>query len=155
MALIFGMVSPNMITMTVTTTVDSHAYPLPISFMMMTDPMEDAAMFTRLFPVSIAPRASSKFSSMPKALAARLSPLSFRFSILILLQEEYDISAPEKKADRMTHTIRAAKSAGIIAFRLLCPCRPRPRSRRPVPQVCPLRKRHRCCGRDRRGPPPA
>ena len=56
---IFGIVSPKIMTINVSTSVETHAYSSPRSINTKTEAMEDAAMFTRLFPTKMVDRGSS------------------------------------------------------------------------------------------------
>ena len=97
------MVSPKMMITTVMMTVPSHTFSvLPVSFTTSTVMREEAAMFTRLLPMRMAPRASSKRSAIFAATPARLEPSSRRCSSRRLEQEEKAISEPEKKPERIT-----------------------------------------------------
>ena len=105
LALILGIVSPNMMTRTVITAVDTHAYCSLRSSITAMEPIEEAAILTRLLPTRIVEMASSNFSAILKATVAFLLPLSLSCSRRTLLQAEKDISDAEKNAEHMTHTI--------------------------------------------------
>ena len=87
-ALIFGIVSPNMMTSTVMTAVDTQASRSLRTIITAIDPMEDAAMLTRLLPIRIALSASSKRPVIFSAVPARFEPSSRMFSSRSSLQEE-------------------------------------------------------------------
>ena len=99
-ATILGMVSPKMMTLTVTMTVAIQVSSSPKAVMAMTEPREEMAMFTKLLPMRMAERASSNWSMMRTARAASLEPSSAWFSRRMRLAEEKAISDPEKKAER-------------------------------------------------------
>ena len=68
-----------------------------------TDASEEAPMFARLLPMSMALRASSKCSVILTASPAFLEPSSRAFSRRSTLQEEYAISDAEQKFERHRH----------------------------------------------------
>ena len=87
-AMIFGMVSPKITTMTVIRTVDSQVNEDPNRFNTRMELRDDAAILTRLFPIRIVDRESSNRSASFSARAALLFPSSAKFSRRIWLQEE-------------------------------------------------------------------
>ena len=96
-AIIFGIVSPKMMTSTVMTTVDTQAYlSSPAISITSTEPIDDAAMFTRLLPMSIAESVSSKRSIILTAIAALFEPPSRALSRRRRLQLDYALSDDEK-----------------------------------------------------------
>ena len=137
LATIFGIVSPKMMTSSVSTTVDTHVHCSPTSRMTITEPSDDAAMLTRLLPMRMALRVRSKWSRMPTAVFARRLPSSAAFSSRRRLADEYDISDAEKNADSAMSTTSATKY-----HTMLMPSRP--------PSPGPLRRPRPC-----RAPPAA
>ena len=97
LAIIFGIVSPKITISTVMTTVDTHAYlSSPATRMTSTEPIDEAAMLTKLLPMRIAESVSSKRLIILTAIAAFLEPPSLALSRRIRLQLEYAISEEEK-----------------------------------------------------------
>ena len=88
LAVILGMVSPKMMTATVIAAVDTQVYFSPSASMTATDPMEDAAMLTRLLPTRMVDSASSNLLAIQTASPAFLFPLSRSCSKRTLLQAE-------------------------------------------------------------------
>ena len=89
LAVIFGMVSPKMMTSTVRITVAAQAYSsLPRSRMTSTEPSAEAAILARLLPMRMAESASSKRSVIFTAAPARGEPSSRKFSRRTVLHEE-------------------------------------------------------------------
>ena len=78
---IFGIVSPKMMMVTVSSTVPIQVYlSLPESRITNTETRDEAPMFTRLLPMRMALRALSKCLRIQTATAARFEPSSRRFS---------------------------------------------------------------------------
>jgi hypothetical protein len=80
----------------------------------MTEAREEAPMFTRLFPISMAESVSSYRSQFFKAAAARREPVSLAFSRRNRFRELKAISDAEKKAERARNAITAAKYQGEV-----------------------------------------
>ena len=105
LALILGIVSPKMMTTMVIIAVETQAYCSLRTSITAIEPIEEAAILTRLLPTRIAEMASSNLLAILKATDALLLPLSLSCSRRTLLQAEKDISDAEKKAEHMTHTM--------------------------------------------------
>ena len=120
-AVIFGIVSPKIITKIVNVSVDIHVYFSPNVVITRIEPKAEAAIFTRLLPTNIVDNTSSKFSVIFTAIRAESLPSSSAFSSLILLQEERDISLAEKNAEKTTHTAIAITRIVIYVFILFPP----------------------------------
>ena len=89
LATILGIVSPKTMTSSVITAVAIQVLlSLPKRSTMSTDESDEAAILTRLLPIRIALRVSSKCSTILSAMPARLSPPSRRLSRRTVLQEE-------------------------------------------------------------------
>ena len=125
-ARILGIVSPKMITSSVTISVASQVYPTAFSLNTSTEASADEAIFTRLFPTRMVLSARSKRSWIHSASAARLLPSSFSCSRRTLLQELSAISDALKKAEKATQSRMAAAriQIGVIPSRPPLPSPP-------------------------------
>ncbi|MPN16927.1 hypothetical protein SDC9_164275 [bioreactor metagenome] len=99
--MILGVISPKVSITTVMIKVAAIVPDSPIKPMAITVEIEDAAIFTRLLPISIVDKASSKCSVMYKAIFALDFPAWDAFFNLALFTEAKAISDPEKKAESM------------------------------------------------------
>ena len=106
LATLLGVISPKMSTTMVTTMVEIDA-PLSgslSSWMNMTVPMEDVAMFTMLLPMSRVESSLSKSEASLRTSAARLSPRSASAFSLARFRDENAVSVAEKYAENVTRT---------------------------------------------------
>lgn len=115
MALIFGIVSPKIMTSTVRIIVASHAYSSPpVTSMTATEASDDAPILARLLPIRIALSASSKCSVIYTAIFARFEPSSRAFSRRMTLHDENAISDAEQKLDRHRHRKMPANTRTVL-----------------------------------------
>ena len=104
-ARLFGDISPNISTRTVIITVDTVAPISPPKIRTKSIVLiEESAIFTILFPISIVERRRSKFSDMDKTLSAFLLPFSDKCFSRVLLNDEKAVSVAEKYADIIMST---------------------------------------------------
>ena len=121
--MVFGVTSPKIKTRRVIKPVAIPAPALPKNFVASTVAMEDAEIFTMLFPIKIAlnsfPGASITFAST----MARSSPSSTSARTRSLLTVVSAVSAEEKNADnanKITKTTNCMASLGPKINSLLC-----------------------------------
>ena len=105
-AIVFGVISPNISTRRVTTPVARPTALLPNIFIVHVVAREDADRLTILFPISIAESILSGFSVRIITFIALLLPCSDNVLILILLTVLSAVSDAEKKADKPSSIAR-------------------------------------------------
>ena len=140
LAVILGMVSPRMMTSTVTTAVATQVYlSFPQRTITSTEEREEQAMFTRLLPIRMALKESSKLRMISSTLPAFRSPSALICSMRSSFTEEKLISEAEKNAEHTMHRMMPVmrRTAVMLSPPGLCPLHRR--SRLPVLPECPPR----------------